>query len=190
MKKQTVISLWVILASVWSQQAFGYGSCVASITPTSQSKDFINNGDGTVTNTKTKLMWKRCSEGQLGANCAKGKVKMFTWQGALKQAEIINKTGGFATFKDWRLPNISELKSIVEKQCMLPAINLTVFPATPLASKAQVYYWSASPYAANGKFAWFVDFDSGRSFASDKVKVKAQAQLQVQYYIRLVRGGQ
>jgi hypothetical protein len=31
---------------------------------------YLDNGDGTITDTKTQLMWKKCSEGQSGDNCS------------------------------------------------------------------------------------------------------------------------
>jgi len=121
------------------------------ITASTPTADFVDNGDGTVTHSKTGLMWKRCSEGQVwnGTACA-GAAARYSWQGGLQQAEVLNNTGGFATFTNWRLPNIKELNSIVEVQCTYPAINMTIFPS------AGGLYWSASPYSADATKAWFI----------------------------------
>ncbi|MDP4028446.1 MAG: DUF1566 domain-containing protein [Gallionella sp.] len=60
-----------------------------------------------------------------------------TWNAALAAAKDAN----FAGHSDWRLPNIKELESIVESCGYNPAINRTLFPATP-----DEYFWSGSSY--------------------------------------------
>lgn len=125
-------------------------SSIPAHTPTSQ---FTDHANGTVTDNKTGLMWKKCSEGQSGNDCSSGSAASYTWQAALAQAKTVNTSGGFATYTDWRVPTITELESIVETQCYDPAINLAVFPHTP-----SVLFWSASPNAESGSNAWFVDF--------------------------------
>ena len=40
---------------------------------------FNDNGDSTVTDFTTKLMWQQCSAGLSGTNCATGSVGLFTW---------------------------------------------------------------------------------------------------------------
>ncbi|MCI5228088.1 MAG: DUF1566 domain-containing protein, partial [Candidatus Electrothrix sp. AX2] len=97
---------------------------IPASTPDSQ---LVDNGDGTVTDSKTGLMWKQCLEGLSGSDCATGSAESFTWQEALQQPGVINHAGGFAGYTDWRLPNINELISIVEEQCYNPAINLNRF---------------------------------------------------------------
>lgn len=128
---------------------------IVATTPTSRFK--INN-NGTVTDTKTSLMWKRCSEGKSWSNCQHGIALIFTWQQALQQAQFVNNNGGFAGFHDWRVPNVKELISITEKQCLEPAINLMVFPSTPSAM-----FWSSSPSALDSHDAWDVGFGYGGS---------------------------
>lgn len=100
----------------------------------------MDNSDGTITDTKTGLMWKKCMEGFTGNSCDTGAAAAFTWQTALQQPGVVNSGGGFAGQTDWRLPNIKELTSIVEEQCYDPAINLTRFPNTPSS-----VVWSGSP---------------------------------------------
>jgi hypothetical protein len=138
--------------------------------PSTPINRFVNNGDGTVSDTITGITWKRCSEGLSGATCETGIAATFTWQGALQAAA----TSSFAGKNDWRLPNIKELGSIVERQCTMPAINEIVFPATPTMS-----FWSSSPFAENPKFAWNVYFPYGISDGNDK---------NYQFFVRLVRG--
>ncbi|HFQ13573.1 MAG TPA: DUF1566 domain-containing protein, partial [Gammaproteobacteria bacterium] len=144
-------------------------------TPTSR---FVINGDGTVTDSDTGLMWKRCAEGQTwdGMACT-GTVSTYTWQQALQQVQILNAGGGYAGYSDWRVPNIKELGSIVERQCYDPAINETVFPGTPSSG-----FWSSSSTASFSGGAWNVGFDYGGDDNDYSKSFDA--------YVRLVRGGQ
>lgn len=139
--------------------------------PSTPINRFIENGDGTVTDTVSKLTWKRCSEGLSGDLCEKGEPLIFTWQEALKAASVSSFNGK----SDWRLPDIKELNSIIERQCTMPAINEIVFPATPTMS-----FWSSSPYAGNQAYAWNVYFPYGISDGNSK---------SYKFFVRLVRGG-
>ena len=147
-----------------------------SIPATTPNSQLTDNGNGTVTDSKTGLMWKQCSEGLSGAGCVTGAAQEFTWQGALQQAQAVNNSGGFAGFTDWRLPNIKELSSITENQCYAPAINLTRFPNTP-----SLYFWSASPIVGNRYNAWGIIVNDG--YVNWDYKDNA-------FQVRLVRGGQ
>jgi hypothetical protein len=60
---------------------------------------FVDNGDGTVTDKSSGLMWTQQTTG--GA---------MNWQDALKYAEKLI----YAGYNDWRLPNIKELQYIVD----------------------------------------------------------------------------
>lgn len=170
---RSLICLLITLPITVSAQTCKPDSILAS-TPTAQ---FTVHDDGTVTDTKTGLMWKTCAEGQSGATCANGGIASYTWQQALSQVQTVNSTGGFATYVDWRLPNIKELDSIAERQCDAPAINLTVFPNTP----ADIF-WSSSAAAYNGFYAWNVDFNRGNSDSVGKYRLD-------KHYVRCVRGG-
>ena len=61
--------------------------------------DFKDNGDGTITDRATGLMWMKNDSG-----------KPMNWQEALAWAENLNDAG----YSDWRLPNAKELQSIVD----------------------------------------------------------------------------
>ena len=142
---------------------------VPSTTPASRFQD---NGDATVTDQSTGLMWARCPEGLSGTGCATGAAAAFTWEGALLRA----RDSGLAGYTDWRLPDIKELSSLVEERCYAPAINLAVFPNTPSS-----YFWSASPGGSSSSYAWYVAFSNG--YANDYYR-------DYNYHVRLVRSGQ
>lgn len=117
----------------------------------------IDNADGTVTDLKTGLMWKKCSEGQIEDDCSGGNAQVYNWMEALEKVQLVNVGGGFVGYMDWRLPNIKELTSIVEEACYNPSINIEVFPNTP----SSAWFWSSSPYINDDSRAWFVDFGYG-----------------------------
>ena len=118
---------------------------------------YVDNGDNTVTDRQTGLMWRQCVEGltSTASPCDTGAVTLMTWSGALLAVNASNNGGGFAGFTDWRLPNIKELGSLVEYGCFYPAINETLFPGTP----ATEYYWSSTP--DTGQYSLAIDFANG-----------------------------
>lgn len=141
------------------------------------ANDFIDHGNGTVTHSKTGLMWKKCAEGQTlspqNASCA-GSPAYYDWQSALKHAAAVN-VHGYAGYNDWRVPNVKELISLIEEKCHDPAINLKVFSTAP-----SEWFWSASGLADDSEFAYTVSFKDGDDGRSLKIQSSA---------VRLVRGG-
>lgn len=105
---------------------------------------FEDNGDGTVTDKTTMLMWMRCSGGQTWSQegCV-GAPLAYTVDDAHQLAERVNEAGDFF-FDDWRVPSIRELATISEPQCSDPRIDLAVFPNTP-----PDYYWSRNARAGD-----------------------------------------
>ena len=167
------LTLLLILATCTQIAAQTCQSEIA-VPATTPASRFQDNGDATVTDQSTGLMWARCPEGLSGTDCAAGAAATFTWEGALIRA----RDSGLAGYTDWRLPNINELSSLVEERCVDPAINLAVFPNTPAA-----YFWSASPSAYQWLDAWAVYFNYG----------SAEGHLYRHYpdgHVRLVRFGQ
>jgi len=172
MKKAILIWVCFMLSATVADAVCYTASAVA----TAPASDFTDNGNGTITHNKTQLMWKQCSEGLSGAGCATGAAATYNWQTALQAAETLNNGGGLAGFTDWRMPNIKELKLIVEYQCAAPAINPTIFPATVAG-----IYWSTTPYLPVPAAAIGLDFNGGNDGGYSKATGA--------YYLRLVRGG-
>ena len=172
-KKLLSIALLLVCSSLLFAQ-----TCNPNIIETTPTARFTPNNDGTVLDTKTGLVWKVCSEGQIWASdpTCTGISNTYSWKTALDAVQTLNAAGGFAGQSDWRLPNIKELASIIELKCYFPAINLTIFPNT-LSS----FVWSSSPIVTPQYGAWFVDFNKGIGSSNNKNGVNLHA--------RLVRGG-
>lgn len=135
---------------------------------------FTDNGDGTVTDTKTGLIWMRCTIGQTwnGATCT-GTATTYTWA----RATVLTQT--YAGHSDWRLPKVRELQSIVDYSKFDPAIDGSTFPATPIDH----FFWSASHRLifSTTDDAWIVDFRGGATFSGYSPDSG---------HVRLVRNGQ
>ncbi len=112
----------------------------------------ISTNGYTVTDTKTQLTWKRCSEGQYwnGSTCSNTSDN-YTWEQALQYAD----SHSFSGYSDWRLPNVKELASLMEEACYEPSINSYIFPGVPVGR----VYWSSSPNANEDNGAWYFHFD-------------------------------
>jgi len=124
--------------------------------------NFVDNGDGTVTDTDTGLMWQQAT--------APGAYN--TWQEALDYCKSLS----LADYTDWRLPSVNELLSIVDYSRYYPAINTDYFPNTESS-----FYWSSTTFPFDPNYAWYVYFDYGYLYNFDKSYFS---------YVRAVRSGQ
>jgi Protein of unknown function (DUF1566) len=174
-----VRALLSLLVAAATSAAFAEQTCdTRSYSLSSPSARFEDNGDGTVTDRQTRLMWMRCSVGQTwsGGTCA-GEVADRTLQSAREAAQQVNQRGAFF-YTDWRVPQIHELATITERQCENPRINLQLFPNTPAG-----FYWTAtSRPAANAQASAFA-----LSFGADGVRYESKAEAN---HVRLVRSAQ
>ncbi len=157
---QTLLLAAVVLAPAMLAAPAAANECGGSQDPaivwTTPEDRFVDNGNGTVTDSITGLMWLRCPLGQAwnGETCT-GNAARQTWQAALQAADGL----AFAGFTDWRMPNLKEIGAIVEQRCRNPATNEVLFPVTATES-----FWSSSPYAGdigNAGYAWTIDFRNG-----------------------------
>ncbi len=119
---------------------------------------FVDNGDGTVTDHCTGLVWQKAT--------APG---TYTWQEALQYCENLTLAG----HNDWRLPNVRELQSILD----YGRWKSTIDPVFGTTSDAD--YWSSSTYALNRHLAWYANFGYGLVYGYYKTNAN---------YVRAVRG--
>jgi hypothetical protein len=127
---------------------------------------FTDNGDGTITDNLTALMWLK------NANCAG--VPANTQQDAILAVGQLNVAGKMnnvdcgdvALHKDWRLPNIAELNSLINYGFFNPAFSgasgLTGGTANDPFSNFQIAsgYWSSTTYAGNSNVGWGINFSN------------------------------
>lgn len=138
-----------------------FADCYGDILPDTSVENFKIYDNGTVIDTKTGLMWARCPLGQTwnGAMCI-GSPGLYSWFIALGEIKRVNYGG----YSDWRLPNVNELESIVERRCYEPAINSSVFPS--IATGTGSVYWSSTPSGVGRSQAYTVSLGSdGRVLA-------------------------
>ncbi len=88
-----------------------------------------------VTDNLTGLMWPAIANLAAAAR---------TWQQALDDANALDLCG----FTDWRLPNVSELESLVNGEVVNSATFLNSQGFTNVQVVGGYYYWSSSNYAA------------------------------------------
>ena len=106
--------------------------------------DFIDNGDGTVTDRATGLMW---SQGDSGTG--------LTWVDALAWVQRMNDEN-YLGYSDWRLPNAKELHTIVDYSRAPEATGSAaidpVFDITRIANEAgQIdypWFWAGTTHAS------------------------------------------
>lgn len=175
---------------------------------------FKNNGNGTITDQASGLMWTQ-SDSRKGMN----------WQQALKYAENFKLAG----YSDWRLPNAKELQSIVDYSrspdtTASAAIN-PIFKVSAITNeggkKDFPYYWTSTThkrynsannavYIAFGRaLGWMRNRRSGQIALLDVHGAGAQRSdpksgnpkyfpkgrgpqgdvIRIYNYVRLVRGG-
>jgi hypothetical protein len=107
---------------------------------------FTGNGDGTVTDNLTGLIWLE------NANCFGTR----TWEQALLDANTLNSgecgLADGSSEGDWRLPNVRELYSLVDYGHYLPVLP----SGHPFTGVESWYYWSSTASAGYESYAWTV----------------------------------
>lgn len=145
---------------------------------------YVDNGDGTITDVNTGLMWEKLSDD----GSIHDRDTNYTWANAFAvKIATLNSGGGFAGYTDWRLPNYKELISIVNLQNVSPSVSaafnngcVAACTVTTCSCTASDVYWSSSTYADVPSNAWVVLFSDGLGGAVFKSS---------SFRVRAVRGG-
>ena len=164
---------------------------------------FQNNGDGTISDLATGLMWQQTDNGS-----------GMDWEHALAYAQTQNNAN-YLGHNDWRLPNTKELQSLVDytrspgatnAANVGPAIN-ALFSCTGILNdggKADYpYYWTSTSAIsiANGAYpsAWYVAYGRAENGSGEdlhgagavrfdaKILGSGQGEERVLNFVRLVR---
>jgi arylsulfatase A-like enzyme len=131
-------------------------------------QSFTDNGNGTVTDNVTGLMWQKTDNGES------------TWETAVANAVGIT-TGGFT---DWRLPTPSELFSIFNHNNANPALNTIFFPSN--GADAADYWWTSDISGSSTTNVWCSNAGGGLGPKPKAETVSAGGVLR--YSARYVRG--
>jgi hypothetical protein len=167
---------------------------------------FVDNGDGTVTDNLTTLVWEKKDnlDGTQNLSDPHDADNTYTWStgapyaengtaftGFLTDATTGMNVTGFAGASGWRLPTLAELQSIVldfkctgaggSSTCSCgssPCIDATFGPTQSLD-----FYWPATSYLPSSpRGAWGVAFDAGDVIGGFSKTGNLD-------YVRAVRGG-
>ncbi len=98
------------------------------------------NGNGTVTDQVTGLMWQQSDGGEM------------TWPGAVTYCDQLTLGG----YSDWQLPSGFNLFNLVDHDHNNPALNPAAFPSTNAE-----YWWTAKEQVGDSTKAWVVNAGGG-----------------------------
>jgi len=141
--------------------------------------DFKDNGNGTVTDKATSLMWMKVDSGRLKAG--RNKDGKLNWREALAWAENLQ----YAGHSDWRLPNVKELQSIVDYTRSPATTNSAaidpIFQTTSFVAEGgrqdHPCYWTGTTHAGLSRASTAAYVAFGRSFGWMRNRRTGQPQL-------------
>jgi hypothetical protein len=183
-------------ADCQSKFTLALGKADAAAAKKSAACRYLDNGDGTVSDLNTGLVWEQKDVSCPGPHCYS---TTYTWStgspynptGTAFTSFLYGLNGGtssdgtdtvtacFTGHCDWRLPTVQELAGIVDLTATgcgsgSPCID-------PVFGPTQAYnYWSATTGSSGSDFAWIVSFYNGFTLNASKTFF---------YYVRAVRGG-
>ena len=129
------------------------------------TNEYEDNGDGTITDKATGLMWMKNDNGEA-----------VSWENALSYAEGLE----YAGYSDWRLPNAKELQSIVDYTRSPATTNSAainpLFNCTQVTNEAgetdYPFYWSSTTFSSEsptrGESAVYVSFGKALGYMYGK----------------------
>jgi Protein of unknown function (DUF1566) len=135
------------------------------VTPAFAAARFIDEGDGTVEDTRTDLIWLK------NANC----FGVVTWAQAQTDANTLASgscglTDG-SVAGDWRVPTLKELQSLIDDRFFAPALSNAAGTAKWQENDAfsrveSAVYWTSTTYAGPPGGVWCVVLNIGHTFVA------------------------
>ena len=146
-------------------------------------RTFTDNGDGTVTDNLTGLMWEKQSDD----GSIHDKDNIYTWDTTFASKVATLNSTVFAGHNDWRVPNVVELQSLVNYGAGNPS-TFSAFNTSCSASCTVLTcsctrvgdYASSSTYHNSPSLGWFVHFGDGFTYFDNKSD---------NFFLRAVRAG-
>lgn len=108
-------------------------------------EDFVDNQDGTISDTKQRLLWQKADDGV-----------QRSWQESLTYCESLELAG----HSDWMLPESHQLEALIDTT-QSPTID-SAFSVKPS------YYWSATGSKTSAGSAKYVNFFYGNTYTYSK----------------------
>ena len=115
--------------------------CVRGINNVEQPMEYADLRNGLIFHNDTRLMWQKDNDNIKGS-----------WEQAIIYCEDLYLSG----YSDWRLPNITELHSIVDYSTAAPGFNNDFFP-----SNKNAFYWSSTNDGSSGVQAFVLNSVNG-----------------------------
>lgn len=147
------------------------------------ARRFTDNGDGTITDDTTSLVWEKLS----ADSGVHDYTTSYAWAESFSLKVATLNATNFAGHDDWRLPNIVELESLRDfgatDPAVPPAFHSGCSPGCAAASCSCTqagFYWSSSTLLSAPTSAWHVSFLKGTTYPGAKTDPG---------YVRAVRGG-
>jgi len=140
---------------------------------TRQVARYTDNGDGTITDNRTGLIWLK------NANCFNRQNWETAMQSAANLADGQCELSDGSKPGDWRLPTKEEWEEMMDTKYAnysQPALSNAVGTGPWKEGDAFLgvrtnFYWSSSTPFAIGTYAWDVTFDGGLVYYDDKAKL-------------------
>jgi hypothetical protein len=133
---------------------------------------FVDNGDQTITDNLTGLIWSKDAYAPGPGPCAPSTDK--AWLSAVDYVHCLNEKK-YLGFSDWRLPTMKELEIVADTKRKNPFERLNV---QGFKNVKDGYYWSATNYEYGRGQAWVVSMSGGSVYGGIKTDG---------YYVWLVR---
>ena len=152
---------------------------------------YRDNGDGTVTDLATSLIWEKLSDD----GTIHDKDSTYSWSDAFASKITALNSATFAGYADWRVPNVNELQSaailaahdlpdtyvsiVFDDRCQ-PGCTILTCSCTAQTPGAEPSYWSSTTHHGTPSNAWTVSLGDGSVVDGPKSAAR---------FVRAVRGG-
>ncbi len=134
--------MWNMWRKIFGTAALTFMLCLTGLVMigTAFADRCVDNGDKSVTDISTGLMWKNYAAGPMN------------WEGAMSFAS----SRSLGDNSGWRLPTKDELEGLYYSPCKT------------MMQVVSSYYWSSTTRKYSDPFAWRVDLSNGNMDRNDK----------------------
>jgi hypothetical protein len=143
------------------------------------SPRFSDNGNDTVTDNLTGLMWTKSADSPGPSVCLPANLS--NWHVALDYVACLN-SNNYLGHNDWRLPNRKEIRSLIDYSRNTSALPL-LRPFTGVRSGFWDFYWSSTTNSRQISEAWIIYLTNGAMTSGSKTSGSS-------YWVWPVRAGE